>query len=114
MMNVHIVGPAEEWLISLIKPFYGIVCNDLGTHVGPRFALDELVRPLDDVRDMEYVIDASEFWIVYLNPAREDFRSDAHQGILVVYEFVVANVIVEVSREEGVTLKSCSSKFNIT
>jgi hypothetical protein len=113
-MDVHIVCPAEERLVSLVKPFDGIIGDDFGTHIRSRFALNELVGLLDSVRDMEYIIDTSEFRIVYLNPTREDFRSNSHEWVLIISELVVSLVIVEIGREERVALERASRTASFT
>ena len=105
MVGVHIVRPAKERLVSLTNPFDGVIGDDFGAHIGSWFTLHELVGSLDGVCDVEDIIDAAEFGIVYFNPSRENLRSDSHQWILVVLEEVVADVIAEMIREEGVTLE---------
>jgi hypothetical protein len=105
MVNVHIMSPAEEQLVSLTEPFDGVIGNDFSTYVGSWFALHKLVRLLDGVCDVEDVIDAAEFGVVYFNSSREDFRSDSHQWILKVFELVVSYVIIKMVREEGIALE---------
>jgi hypothetical protein len=114
MMNVHVMGPTEERLVDFVKPLNSVISDDLGTYIGPRFALDKLVRLLDSVCDMQYVIDPLKFWIVYFDSPREYLRSDSHQWVLIIGELVVPYVIVEMGRKEGIALERTGDAVSLS